>query len=58
MHLCAEFNEIEGFGAYLESLRTATVPGEAIYIDANDFSYQTDEKILGKIDGFMEKNNS
>lgn len=55
VHLCAEFNEIEGFGAYLESLRTATVPGDAIYIDANDFSYQTDEELLTKIDAFMRR---
>lgn len=53
VHLCAEFDAIEGFGAYLESLRTATVPGSAVWIDANDFSYQTDTEILAKIDAFM-----
>ena len=55
VHQCAEFNSIEGFGAYLEKLRTPTVPGEAIYIDANDFAYQTDAKILGAIDDFMHE---
>jgi len=53
VHLCAEFNTIDGFGAYLESLRTSTVPGSAIWIDANDFSYQTDAEILKNIDQFM-----
>jgi len=53
VHLCAEFNTIDGFGAYLESLRTPTIPGNAICIDANDFSYQTNPEILTQIDEFM-----
>lgn len=53
VHLCAEFNTIDGFGAYLESLRTPTIPGNAIYIDANDFSYQTNPEILTQMDEFM-----
>lgn len=53
VHLCAEFNTIEGFGDYLESLRSPTVPGKAIYIDANDFDYQTNPEILTRIDEFM-----
>lgn len=53
VHLCADFNTIEGFGAYLESLRSSNVPGEVIDIDANDFSYQTDTGIRAIIDGFM-----
>lgn len=53
VHLCEAFNTIEGFGAYLESLRIPKVPGNAIFIDANDFAYQTDEEILTKIDAFM-----
>lgn len=53
VHLCAEFNTIEGFGAYLESLRTTTVPGNSIWINADDFSYQIDSNVLTRIDGFM-----
>lgn len=53
VHLCEAFNTIEGFGAYLNSLRTPTVPGNSIWIDADDFSYQSDEEILTKIDTFM-----
>ena len=55
VHLCPEFNAIEGFGAYLESLRTPTVPGEAMGIDADDFDYQSDPHILAKIDEFMSR---
>jgi hypothetical protein len=55
VHLCAEFNSIDGFGAYLESLRTQKVPGEAIYIDANDFGYQTDADNLKSIDEYMHE---
>lgn len=55
VHLCPEFNTIEGFGAYLESLRTPTVPGSTIYIDANDFTYQTDAELLARIDEFMRE---
>jgi predicted kinase len=54
VHLCAEFNTIDGFGAYLESLRTPTVPGSVIWINANDFSYQTDAEILNNLDEFMK----
>ena len=55
VHLCPEFNTIKGFGAYLDSLRSATVPGSAIYIDANDFAYQSDAHLLECIDVFMTK---
>ena len=53
VHLCSEFNTLEGFGAYLESLRSGRVPGETIHIDANDFAYQTHPELLAKIDEFM-----
>lgn len=53
VHLCAEFNTLEGFGAYLESLRCANLPGETVRIDANDFAYQTNPELLAKIDEFM-----
>ena len=53
VHLCEQFNTLEGFGAYLESLRSPSVPGEAVYIDANDFGYQSDSGLLAVMDGFM-----
>jgi predicted kinase len=53
VHLCAQFNTLEGFHAYLESLRNAVIPGDVLNINANDFSYQTDPEILARIDQFM-----
>ena len=53
VHLCAQFNTFEGFQTYIESLRSAAVPGAVRYIDANDFSYQTDPQLRKEIDAFM-----
>lgn len=53
VHLCEAFNHIEGFSAYLDSLRTVSVPGDSIFIDANDFAYQTDACLLSRIDEFI-----
>lgn len=53
VHLCAQFNHFEGFKDYIESLRAPQLPGRTLPIDANDFSYQTDENILTEIDNFM-----
>ena len=53
VHLCAQFNTFEGFQAYLESLRTAAVPGTVRCVNANDFSYQTDPVLLAELDRFM-----
>lgn len=53
VHLCAQFNTFEGFREYIESLRTAAIPGAVLPIDANDFSYQTAPEVLARIDGFM-----
>ena len=33
--------------------RAEAVPGEKVEIDASDFSYQTDEALLGRIDAFF-----
>lgn len=53
VHLCAQFNTFEGFREYIESLRSAVIPGAFLRINADDFSYQTDTGILAKIDQFM-----
>ena len=53
VHLCTQFNTFEGFREYIESLRTAAIPGEVRHIDANGFSYQTDPALLSEIDRFM-----
>ncbi len=54
VHLCEQFNTPEGFEAYLESLRTPTVPGNSIWIDGNDFLYQTDKSLINAINHFMD----
>ena len=53
VHLCAQFNSLEGFREYIESLRASQLPGQLLHIDANDFSYQTNEHLLTQIDNFM-----
>lgn len=55
VHLCNQFNTFEGFKEYIESLRSAQIPGGVMPINADDFSYQTDEIILTQIDAFMGK---
>lgn len=42
------------YKTYLESIRNEYLPGNAIRIDASDFSYNEDEGLFGKIDAFME----
>jgi predicted kinase len=54
VHLCTQFNTIEGFRSYLESIRSAQIPGAMIDINADDFSYQTDGTLLQELDEFME----
>ena len=53
VHLCAEFNTLEGFQAYIESLRVPELPGSVLRIRADDFSYQTDATLLAQLDGFL-----
>lgn len=54
VHLCTQFNTLEGFQTYLESIRSAQIPGEVISINADDFSYQKDEALLQTLDHFMK----
>ena len=44
----------EDFKGYLEYTRKEEIPGDRLEIRADDFSYQADEGLLGKIDAFME----
>lgn len=53
VHLCTQFNTTEGFRDYLESIRSARIPGDVIHINADDFSYQTDGTLLQALDAFM-----
>ena len=49
------FDDYESLKHYIEKGREQAVFGTTLEINANDFSYQTDENILGRIDEFMRK---
>lgn len=53
VHLSTTLDVFEDFKGYIEHTRKEEIPGNVLEIDANDFSYQTDETLLGKIDEFM-----
>lgn len=53
VHLSTTLDVFDDFKSYTEYSRTEKIPGNAIYINADDFSYQADREILGKIDKFM-----
>lgn len=55
VHLSTTLDVFEDFRQYLETSRNEEITGNVLQIDANDFSYQTDEKLLAEIDGFMQK---
>ena len=53
VHLSTPFDLFEEFKAYIEHSRTELPLGEAVYIQADTFDYQTDEDLLKKLDVFM-----
>ena len=55
VHKSQDFTKIEDFTTVLNELRMAVYPGEFIQVDCTDFSYQNDEKLLGKIKDFLNK---
>ncbi len=52
-HLSTTLDVYEDFKGYLERTRKEEIVGEWIEICADDFSYQTDENLLKKIDEFI-----
>ena len=54
VHLSTTLDVYEDFKGYLERTREEFILGEWLEIKANDFTYQTDEVLLGKIDEFMK----
>ena len=54
VHICG-FDGYESLKYYIEKGREQAAFGTTLEINANDFSYQTDEDILGRIDEFMRK---
>ena len=53
VHLSTTFDVYDDFKNYIEYSRSEEILGNTIYINADDFSYQTDKEILVKIDEFM-----
>ena len=53
VHLSTTLDVFDDFKGYTEYLRTEEILGNAMYINADDFSYQTDKEILDNIDEFM-----
>ena len=53
VHLSTTLDVFDDFKGCTEYLRTEKILGNTMYINADDFSYQTDREILEKIDEFM-----
>lgn len=53
VHLSTTLDVFDDFKGCTEYLRTEKILGNTMYINADDFSYQTDKKILAEIDEFM-----
>jgi predicted kinase len=53
VHLSTTLDVFDDFRSCTEYLRSEKIPGNTVYINANDFSYQTDKELLAKIDEFM-----
>ena len=54
VHLSTTLDVYEDFKGYLEHTRKEEIPGEWIEVNADDFSYQTEEMLLEKIEAFMK----
>ena len=54
VHLSTTLDIFEDFKKYVETARNEEITGNILEIDANDFSYQQDEKLLVEIDRFMK----
>lgn len=58
VHLSTTLHIFEDFKAYLEAARKEGIDGNVISVRADDFSYQTDEELLSKVDEFMGRQSS
>lgn len=54
VHLSTTFDIFDDFKEYIEDARKEKIDGNVIHINADDFSYQSDEALLSKIDEFMK----
>lgn len=55
VHLSTSLDNFDAFKWCTDYLRTAQIPGNAMYINADDFSYQTNLDLLSRIDEFMRE---
>ena len=55
VHLSTTLDVYEDFKGYLEHSRKEEIPGNRIEVNADVFSYQTDDVLLTQIDEFMGK---
>ena len=53
VHIIAKLDSYEDFEAYIQRARSEAVPGETLWVNADDFSYQTDGALLTLLDEFM-----
>ena len=54
-HLSTALDELEDFRQYIESARLDEIPGETIEVNTDDFAFETDETLFGKIDEFLSR---
>lgn len=55
VHFSRMLEDFSDFERYITELRAEKIPGDFILVDANDFAYQRDEKLLSIIDSFFDK---
>ena len=53
VHRVSTFNDFNGFREYVESTRPQLDGPQAVHICADNFSYQTDPVLLGRIEDFL-----
>lgn len=55
VHLSAPLHVKEEFYRYVLDARTEAIPGDKLEIDTTDFTFLTDETLLGRIDAFFRE---
>lgn len=58
VHLTTTLNVKEDFIETAKWIRGEQIPGDSLVIEADDFAYQKDPRVLKQIDAFMENRNS
>lgn len=53
VHIISVLDDYDDFVAYITKARDEFVPGETLFVNADDFSYQTDTALLERLDRFM-----